>query len=81
MGEQYGQLTLEERCSIARLRAAGQSIRQMAERLREINIVKVPGCREERSASNSDAAERSSFLLHVVAREIAFEHFLDFLRG
>jgi IS30 family transposase len=30
MGEQYGQLTLEERCSIASLRAAGQSIRQIA---------------------------------------------------
>jgi IS30 family transposase len=30
MGEQYGQLTLEERCTIARLREDGQSIRQIA---------------------------------------------------
>jgi IS30 family transposase len=30
MGEQYEQLTLEERCTIARLREGGQSIRQIA---------------------------------------------------
>ena len=30
MGERYAQLSLEERCSIARLRDAGQSIRQIA---------------------------------------------------
>ena len=30
MGDRYGQLTLEERCTIARLREAGQSIRQIA---------------------------------------------------
>jgi IS30 family transposase len=30
MGEQYGQLTLEERCTIARLHAEGHSIRQIA---------------------------------------------------
>jgi IS30 family transposase len=30
MGERYGQLSLEERCTIAQLREAGQSIRQIA---------------------------------------------------
>ena len=30
MGTRYDQLTLEERCTIARLREAGQSIRQIA---------------------------------------------------
>jgi IS30 family transposase len=30
MGERYGQLSLEERCAIARLREAGQSLRQIA---------------------------------------------------
>jgi IS30 family transposase len=30
MGERYEQLSLEERCAIARLREAGQSIRQIA---------------------------------------------------
>jgi IS30 family transposase len=30
MGEKYAQLTLDERCTIARLREAGQSIRQIA---------------------------------------------------
>lgn len=30
MGERYGQLTLEERCEIAKLREAGRSIRQIA---------------------------------------------------
>jgi IS30 family transposase len=30
MGDRYGQLTLEERCTIARLREAGQSCRQIA---------------------------------------------------
>jgi hypothetical protein len=30
MGEQYDHFTLEERCTMARLRQAGQSIRQIA---------------------------------------------------
>jgi IS30 family transposase len=30
MGKQYGHFTLEERCTIARLQQAGQSIRQIA---------------------------------------------------
>ena len=30
MGKKYEQITLEERCTIARLRQAGQSIRQIA---------------------------------------------------
>ena len=30
MGKQYGQVTIEERCEIARLQAAGQSVRQIA---------------------------------------------------
>src|SRR3954471_8685712 len=30
MGDRYGQLSLEERCTIARLREAGQSIRKIA---------------------------------------------------
>ncbi|HEX9443469.1 MAG TPA: helix-turn-helix domain-containing protein [Candidatus Binatia bacterium] len=30
MGQQYGQLTLEERCQIAQLSQAGKTIRQIA---------------------------------------------------